>query len=66
MAVSMAHTLFWDVTPCSVVKFTDVLETRNLLCLSGLLFDSEAGSSAFLRNYNKLLPHFTVSHIRRE
>jgi hypothetical protein len=28
MAVTLKSTVFWDVTPCSLVKFSDVTEER--------------------------------------
>jgi hypothetical protein len=71
----MESTVFWDATPCTVVD-TDgfggtyclhlqgrrVHRTSRLLvvCVDGLLFDSEDGASTFLRNIDKHLSDYTA------
>jgi hypothetical protein len=62
MNVARQITNFWDITPCSLLKLTDVTDehitsTRGMLAtcfhtgfLHGLFFNSEDGGNIFLQN----------------
>jgi hypothetical protein len=59
-ALIMKSSIFWDVTPCSLVV---IYLSFGEMCLLGLLFNHEKGGSTFLRNVGKLVHYITPSHI---
>jgi hypothetical protein len=71
------HTLFWNVTPCSLVevqrRFVGVhylhlqgssKQISLSACLLSILFYPEDGDSRFIRNVPKCLLEYTTSHPR--
>lgn len=52
-------TVFWDVIPSNQMDLTDVSEEHAALV-------SRDEGSAFLRIADKILPNYTLSHLRRE
>jgi hypothetical protein len=52
----MKSSIFWDITPCSLVKVEEKVEQSSTLYLLhavfwlGLLFEPEDGGDMFLRN----------------
>ena len=64
-AVTAKNTFLWDVTPCSLEKFTD--NFRNLVLGFGVedlssVLCHEDGGSRFLRNVAKFLPSISAAH----
>jgi len=61
MVVTMNSTVFWNVTPCSLVRYFHLQGTR---VTSLLRFLSEHGSGTIFRIFSKFLLDYTASHPR--
>jgi hypothetical protein len=80
-AVVMKSIIFWDVTPCSLLRcnrrfggtYRIHLQGRRKFCLppayllvlAEIFFDPEDGGDMFLRNVCCISTHYTASHPRR-
>jgi hypothetical protein len=58
-------TIFWDVTPCSLMEVHRCFGGRYCFQIQGRRVD-QASYSTFLRNVGKHLRNYTLSHRRRE
>jgi hypothetical protein len=77
-AVVMKNSIFWDITPRSLLKSTDVSEEHVASILSsacyllragflrGLFFDPEDGGDMFLRNVGSISMDYKASYPRRQ
>jgi hypothetical protein len=66
--VVMKSIIFWDVTPCSLLRCfggTYRLPLAYLLVLAEIFFDPEDGGVIFLRNVGCISTDYTASHLRR-
>jgi hypothetical protein len=63
--MTMKITVFWIVTPCSVVEHSNVSAEASALNFSALLYHEDGGRK-FIRNNFNVLPDYTVSYPRRQ
>jgi ABC-type histidine transport system ATPase subunit len=60
--IQAVHRRFGE-THCLYLKGRRLHQARSKEDLLGILVDTEDGRSAFLRNFNELLPAYTVSQL---